>query len=206
MAHTVQAARQFGFTAAEKFWCVLGCIIFGAAYLQKVPVKRALADFDLVEMTSAESFWYVLGCISPPGLPTRPRSRSPKHRASWASSVPPSTSRFRSRSKRRCPAPPWHLNRRRVDAASRPRPCDRPCGRAQVREPVLRQPPRPLLPARGGRLVRGVLGRDLSNPIPALAEHGAERKVIPYSIAPDMNTDRARSTSASTPSCSGSST
>jgi len=56
MAHTVQAARQFGFTAAEKFWCVLGCIIFGAAYLQKVPVKRALADFGLVEMTSAESF------------------------------------------------------------------------------------------------------------------------------------------------------
>jgi hypothetical protein len=64
MAHTVQAARQFGFTAAEKFWSVLGCIIFGAAYLQKVPVKRALADFGLVEMTSAESFWYVLGCIS----------------------------------------------------------------------------------------------------------------------------------------------
>jgi len=33
----------------------------------------------------------------------------------------------------------------------------------------------------------GVLGRDLSNPIPAWAEHGAERKVIPYSIAPGMN-------------------
>jgi len=34
----------------------------------------------------------------------------------------------------------------------------------------------------------GVIGKDLSNPIPAWAEHGADRKVIPYSIAPDMNT------------------
>jgi hypothetical protein len=76
---TVQAARQYGLTAAEKFWYVLGCIMFGAAYLKKVPVKRALADFGLVEMTSAESFWYVLGCIFPLGLPTWPRSRSPKH-------------------------------------------------------------------------------------------------------------------------------
>lgn len=60
--------RQFGLTAAEKFWYVLGCIMLGAAYLRKVPVKRALADFGLVEMTSAESFWYVLGCIFPPGM------------------------------------------------------------------------------------------------------------------------------------------
>jgi hypothetical protein len=68
MAHTVQARRQFGLTAAEKFWYVLGCIMLGMAYLRKVPVKRALADFGLVEMTSAESFWYVLGCIFPPGM------------------------------------------------------------------------------------------------------------------------------------------
>jgi phospholipase C len=34
----------------------------------------------------------------------------------------------------------------------------------------------------------GVLGKDLSNPIPAWAEHGADRKVVEYGVAPDMNT------------------
>ena len=34
----------------------------------------------------------------------------------------------------------------------------------------------------------GVLGRDLSNPIPAWAEHDAERKIVPYGVAPNMNT------------------
>jgi hypothetical protein len=34
----------------------------------------------------------------------------------------------------------------------------------------------------------GVAGRELSNPIPAWAEHGADRKVIGYSVAPNMNT------------------
>ena len=34
----------------------------------------------------------------------------------------------------------------------------------------------------------GVIGKDLSNPIPAWAEHGAERKVVPYGVAPTMNT------------------
>jgi phospholipase C len=33
----------------------------------------------------------------------------------------------------------------------------------------------------------GVLGRDLSNPIPAWAEHGAERGVVPYGIATSMD-------------------
>jgi len=43
---------------------VLGCIAFGAACLQKIPVKRALADFGLAELTGAESVWYILGCLS----------------------------------------------------------------------------------------------------------------------------------------------
>ena len=33
----------------------------------------------------------------------------------------------------------------------------------------------------------GVLGKNLSNPIPEWAEHGADRKVVPYSIATDMD-------------------
>jgi phospholipase C len=33
----------------------------------------------------------------------------------------------------------------------------------------------------------GVIGKDLSNPIPAWAEHGADRKVVPYTVATDMD-------------------
>jgi len=56
--------RKIETTAAEQFWYVLGCIAFGAAYLQIVPVKKALSDYGLAEMTAAEQFWYVLGCIA----------------------------------------------------------------------------------------------------------------------------------------------
>lgn len=34
----------------------------------------------------------------------------------------------------------------------------------------------------------GVIGKELSNPVPAWPEHGAERGVVPYGIARDMNT------------------
>jgi hypothetical protein len=40
------------------------CIGFGAAYLSKVPVKKALAEYGLVEMTTAEKFWYVVENIA----------------------------------------------------------------------------------------------------------------------------------------------
>ncbi|MEU3794580.1 hypothetical protein [Streptomyces fructofermentans] len=50
-------------TSWEKFWYILGCIYLGAAYFQKVPVKKALSEYGLVEMTSAEKFWYVVQCI-----------------------------------------------------------------------------------------------------------------------------------------------
>jgi hypothetical protein len=34
----------------------------------------------------------------------------------------------------------------------------------------------------------GVIGKDLSNPIPEWAGHGADRKVVPYGVAANMNT------------------
>jgi phospholipase C len=33
----------------------------------------------------------------------------------------------------------------------------------------------------------GVIGRDLSNPIPEWAQHGADRRVVPYTVATDMD-------------------
>ena len=38
-----------------------------------------------------------------------------------------------------------------------------------------------------GKAFDGVIGKDLSNPIPGWAEHGAERKTVPYTVATDMD-------------------
>jgi phospholipase C len=38
-----------------------------------------------------------------------------------------------------------------------------------------------------GKTFEGVLGKDLTNPIPEWAEHGADRKVVPYTVAIDMD-------------------
>ena len=38
-----------------------------------------------------------------------------------------------------------------------------------------------------GKTFEGAIGKDLSNPIPAWAEHGADRKVVPYTVATDMD-------------------
>ena len=38
-----------------------------------------------------------------------------------------------------------------------------------------------------GKTFEGVIGKDLSNPIPEWAEHGADRKVVPYAVATDMD-------------------
>jgi phospholipase C len=38
-----------------------------------------------------------------------------------------------------------------------------------------------------GKTFEGVIGKELSNPIPKWAEHGAERKVVPYTVATDMD-------------------
>jgi len=38
-----------------------------------------------------------------------------------------------------------------------------------------------------GKSFDGVIGKDLNNPIPAWSEHGAGRKVVPYTVATDMD-------------------
>jgi phospholipase C len=38
-----------------------------------------------------------------------------------------------------------------------------------------------------GKTFDGVVGKNLSNPIPSWAEHGADRKVVPYTVATDMD-------------------
>lgn len=55
--------RKVTTTAAEAFWYVMQCIAFGAGYFAKIPVKKALSEAGLVELTGPEKFWYVLECI-----------------------------------------------------------------------------------------------------------------------------------------------
>lgn len=50
-------------TSAESFWYVLQCIYLGLGYFAKVPIKKALSEYGLVELTGAEKFWYTLQCI-----------------------------------------------------------------------------------------------------------------------------------------------
>ena len=38
-----------------------------------------------------------------------------------------------------------------------------------------------------GKTFDGVIGKELSNPIPEWAEHGADRKLVPYGVATDMD-------------------
>jgi len=38
-----------------------------------------------------------------------------------------------------------------------------------------------------GKTFEGVIGKELSNPIPEWVEHGADRKVVPYTVATDMD-------------------
>ena len=42
-----------------------------------------------------------------------------------------------------------------------------------------------------GKTFEGVIGKDLTNPIPEWAEHGAEEKVVPYTVATDMDSPRS---------------
>jgi predicted membrane channel-forming protein YqfA (hemolysin III family) len=64
MATTPNVVRKAALTTWEGIWYVIGNIFFAANYFAKVPAKKALQDFGLVEMTSAEKFWYVLQCIA----------------------------------------------------------------------------------------------------------------------------------------------
>jgi phospholipase C len=38
-----------------------------------------------------------------------------------------------------------------------------------------------------GKAFEGVIGKELSNPIPEWAEHGADRKVVPYGVTTDLD-------------------
>ena len=38
-----------------------------------------------------------------------------------------------------------------------------------------------------GKAFEGVIGKELSNPIPGWAEHGAGRKVVPYGVTTDLD-------------------
>jgi phospholipase C len=56
-----------------------------------------------------------------------------------------------------------------------------------------------------GKAFEGVIGKELSNPIPAWAEHGADRKVVPYGVTTDLdspNPDSGEEWYHTTPSCS----
>lgn len=64
MAAAANVVKKAALTTWEGIWYVLMNIWFGAAYLAKVPAKKALSDFGLVEMTGAEHFWYILSCIA----------------------------------------------------------------------------------------------------------------------------------------------
>jgi hypothetical protein len=52
-----------GLTSAQQVWYVLHCIYFGMGYLMKVPAKKALEDFGMLQLNSTEQFWYTVECI-----------------------------------------------------------------------------------------------------------------------------------------------
>lgn len=57
--------HKIAMTGAEVVWYVVMNIALGAAYLSKVPIKRAMKDYGLLpELTAAERFWYVVLCIA----------------------------------------------------------------------------------------------------------------------------------------------
>ena len=64
MSTVAGAVRKTALTTWEGIWYVLQCIAFGAGYFGKVPAKKAMQDFGLVEMTGAEHFWYIVQCIA----------------------------------------------------------------------------------------------------------------------------------------------
>ncbi len=59
----MNAVKKVALTTWEGIWYVLQNIALGTGYFAKVPVKKALSDFGLVEMTSAEHFWYIVQCV-----------------------------------------------------------------------------------------------------------------------------------------------
>jgi hypothetical protein len=52
-----------GLTGAQQVWYTLHCIYFGMGYLMKIPAKKALEDFGMLQLNSTEQFWYTVECI-----------------------------------------------------------------------------------------------------------------------------------------------
>jgi hypothetical protein len=52
-----------GLTSAQQVWYTLHCIYFGMGYLAKIPAKKALEDFGMLQLNSTEQFWYTVECI-----------------------------------------------------------------------------------------------------------------------------------------------
>ncbi len=50
-------------TSMETFWYYLQCLFFGAGYFAKIPLKKAMSERELVEMTPAEKLCYVVECL-----------------------------------------------------------------------------------------------------------------------------------------------
>ena len=60
-AAAIRVHQPIRMTSAGAFWYILFCVItLGTPYLSKVPMKRALEQAGLAEMTAAEKFWYVV--------------------------------------------------------------------------------------------------------------------------------------------------
>ena len=47
----------------ESFWYYLQCLFFGSGYFLKVPMKKAMSERGLVQMSAAENIWYVILCL-----------------------------------------------------------------------------------------------------------------------------------------------
>jgi phospholipase C len=74
-----------------------------------------------------------------------------------------------------------------ADARTQQVPRSRSHRGGAVREPFPGQCAGALYGPEDGKNFDGVIGKDLSNPIPEWAEHGADRKVVPYTVATDMD-------------------
>lgn len=88
MSNVGNMAKKVALTTWEGIWYVLMNIAFGAAYFTKVPVKKALQDFGLVQMTSADTSSGMYCSASSSGLDTLRRSPPRRRCLSFHNSTP----------------------------------------------------------------------------------------------------------------------
>jgi hypothetical protein len=63
MTNVVPSVRKAALTTWEGAWYALMNVALGAGYLRKVPAKKAMQDYGLVEMSTAEQLCYGLECL-----------------------------------------------------------------------------------------------------------------------------------------------